>query len=278
VPSPFKVFAGLLAWPCVAVLSCTLLVDSQGLSGGHVDPGTDANARELGDVSPSGDASPGGSSDAPDTGAPPPSTAIAFVQAREDDTSTATSLSIAFGSDVGSHHAIIVCISIYTLAVTVTAVGDTRGNTYTMVVGPFDGNATRHYIAVALDVAGGPDTVTVTVSGNPAPYLGMHIHEYSGLALRAAFDEGSAAAGTSSAVDGMASGTKSTAADNELIFGYGVSSDTAYPGTGFVARSGFSTGDVTEDRIVSVRGAYQATGTMVTGSSWEMLMATFRGQ
>jgi hypothetical protein len=272
------IFSALaVASSVAAAASCSLLVDTHGLTGGSaVDGGTDSNAAEQRpDASPGGDAAPAGSSPSPDSGLPLP-TAIAFVQARESDTGSGTSLSIAFGSNVTSHDAVIVCVSIYTLAVTMTGMRDTQGNTYTTVVGPFDGNGTRHYIAVALDVAGGPDTVTVTVSGNPAPYLGMHIHEYSGVARTAAFDMSSAAAGTSSAVDGMASGAKPTTADQELIFGYGVSSDTAYPGTGFTARSGFSTGDVTEDKVVSVRGAYQATATMVSGSNWEMLMATFR--
>jgi hypothetical protein len=266
-------FAVLLA--SASFTGCTVLVDTHALSGGRVDAGTASDAARPPDASPAADSGSVDRSATPDSGAPPTPAAIAFVQARETETSTATSLSSAFGSDVGAHHAIIVCISIYTLAVTVTGLSDTRGNRYATVVGPFDANGTRHYLALALDVAGGPDTVTVTVSGNPAPYLGMHIHEYSGLV---AFDTGSTAAGTSSAVDGMASGVKSTAADHELIFGYGVSSDTAFPGTGFNARSGFSTGDVTEDRIVSVRGAYQATATMVSGTHWEMLMATFRGE
>jgi hypothetical protein len=267
----------ILASTSVTGLSCSLLVDTGNLSGGPSsnDAGPQSNADGSRDASPAGDSAPDGSAGAPDGATP---TTIAFVQAREDETSTGTSLSTAFGSDVGAHHAIIVCVSIYTLAVTVTAINDTRGNTYTTVVGPFDAHGTRHYLAVALDVAGGPDTVTVKVSGNPAPYLGMHIHEYSGLARQTAFDMGAAAAGTTSAVDGMASGVKTTTADHELIFGYGVSSDTAYPGTGFTARSGFATGDVTEDKFVSIRGNYQATATMTAGSSWEMLMATFRGE
>jgi hypothetical protein len=271
------ILAIVLAMTPVPGLSCTLFVDTHDLSGGPADAGGASNPQGRIDGPQGGDAESVGPSEPPDSAGPPTSTAIAFVQAREGETSSATSLSIAFGSDVGSHNAIIVCISIYTLTVTVTGIHDTRGNTYATAVGPFDAKGTRHYLAVALDAAGGPDTITVTVSGDPAPYLGMHIHEYSGLARQGAFDTGSAAAGTSSAVDGMASGAKSTAADRELIFGYGVSSDTAYPGTGFTARSGFSTGDVTEDRIVSVRGTYQATATMVSGTQWEMLMATFRG-
>jgi hypothetical protein len=266
----------LLASASVAGSSCSLLVDTDGLSGGPVgDSDASSNTEAGSPPSPSQDGGQGDVTQAADSAPPAPD--IAFVQARENDSPTALNLSTTFGSDVRAHSAIIVCISIYTLAVSVSAISDSLGNSYTTVVGPFDGNGTRHYIAVALDVAGGPDTVTVTVNGNPSPYLGLHIHEYAGLARQGAFDVGSAAAGTSSAVDGMASGAKATTADHELIFGYGVSSDTAYPGTGFTARSGFSTGDVTEDKVVSVQGTYQATATMVSGTNWEMLMATFKG-
>lgn len=259
-----------------AASSCSLLVDTHDLA---LSPAGSDSAPSNGEAGAGGaaDASQVGDSALPtaDSGTPP---AIVFVQAREGDTSSALNLPITFGSDVRAHSAIIVCISIYTLSVTLTGIRDIRGNTYTTVVGPYDANGTRHYLAVALDVASGPDTVTATVSGNPSPFLGMHIHEYSGLARQGAFDVGSATAGTSAAVDGMVSGAKSTTADRELIFGYGVSSDTAYPGTGFTARSGFATGDVTEDKIVSVRGTYQATATMTVGNRWEMLMATFRGE
>jgi hypothetical protein len=217
-----------------------------------------------------GEAAAGGDSGLPN--------AIAFVQARENSAPTATSLVTTFGSDVVAHDAVIVCISIYTTAVSLVGIVDTRHSTYQTVMGPLDGHGTRHYIAVALDIAPGPDAVTVNVSGNPSPYLGVHIHEYAGLATANAFDVGSFAIGTTNAVDGMASDPRTTTADRELIFGYGVASDTAYPGTGFSARSGFSTGDVTEDRVVAVRGTYRATATMVAGTQWEMLMATFKGR
>jgi hypothetical protein len=269
---------------CLVVASASAVgvscVDISGLSGGGVEAGGPELGSQdggQGDASQVGDSAPGPTGDSGDSGGPS-TPAIAFLQARENDTSTALSLSTTFPSDVRAHSAIIVCVTIYTLAVSVTGISDSHGSNFTTVVGPFDANGTRHYIAAAFDVSGGPDTVTVTVNGNPSPFLGMHIHEYSGLARTGAFDVGSSAAGTSNAVDGMASGAKMTNADNELIFGYGVSSDTAYPGTGFTARSGFSTGDVTEDKIVSARGTYQANATMVSGVHWAMLMATFKGE
>jgi hypothetical protein len=260
-----------------AALSCSLLVDTKDLSQSPAGQGNDP-ANDDGGVR--GDASPVGDAAlvTPTESGTAPGSSIAFVQAREGDVGSGLSLAVTFGSDVRAHDAIIVCVSIYTLSVTLTGIHDTRGNTFTTIVGPFDANGTRHYLAFAADVVGGSDTVTATVSGNPSPYLGMHIHEYSGLARQGAFDVGSAAAGASKAVDGMQSGAKSTTADHELIFGYGVSSDTAYPGAGYTARSGFSTGDVTEDKVVSVRGSYQTTATMTVGSYWEMLMATFRGE
>ena len=61
---------------------------------------------------------------------------------------------------------------------------------------------------------------------------------------------------------------------NELVFAYGVCTDTAVEGTGFTGRSHFHANFIA-DRIAATPGAYRAIGTMQAGTSWAMLGATF---
>jgi hypothetical protein len=266
---------------------CSLTTSLDGLTGGTRDPGDGASGAADASLADGDD----GSTDAADaagdrneseTGSPPSDAggseaSIAFVQAGETDNASANTVSLAFGRDVGAHDSIIACVTVYTTAVTLVGVTDSRQNAYTTVMGPLDGNGTRHYLALASNVTGGPDTLTATMSANPSAYLSIHIHEYAGLADSNAFDVGSFSTGTSNAVDGMQSGAKSTSANLELVFGYGIASTTA-PGTGFTARTGFETGDVTEDEIVATRGTYQATATMTSGTQWEMVTALFKAR
>src|SRR5262249_34390193 len=71
------------------------------------------------------------------------------------------------------------------------------------------------------------------------------------------------------------SGSATTTAANELIFGAGAA-DGAFTaaGTGFTQRQITSYGDLGEDEITSSAGSYSATGTTVNGG-WVMQMASF---
>jgi hypothetical protein len=283
------------SWWGVVVASfaggCSLTTSFEGLSGGPRDAaddsfGADAAVADAADGSFGSDAvvadargsDAAGAADATNPAADGAVDAsIAFVQAGETDNSSGATVSLAFGRDVAAHSSIIACVTVYTTAVTLVSVTDTLRNAYTTVMGPLDGNGTRHYVVLASNVAAGPDTVTATMSANPSSYLSIHIHEYSGLADSSAFDVGSFSTGTAGGADGMKSGAKPTSANAELVFGYAISSTTA-PGTGFTARTGFETGDVTEDKIVTTRGTYEATATMTSGTEWEMVMAVFKAR
>jgi len=74
----------------------------------------------------------------------------------------------------------------------------------------------------------------------------------------------------------MTSGKATTAADHELVFGFGVTTGSATAGSGFTPRETLDQ-NVTEDMILPARGAAQATAT-AAGGDWSMLMATFRGK
>jgi hypothetical protein len=177
--------------------------------------------------------------------------------------------------DVLAHDAIIVAFNIDG-ALTPSQVTDTLGNSYAKVVGPAVAYGTNSYIYVAADIAGGADSVTVTLSGVAMHYFEVFVQEYSGLATSNPFDKGSSSSGTSLAVDGMVSGFVTTTFPYELIFAYGWDG-IAVAGTGFTQTSNFED-DLTEGRVVTSIGMYQATATMTQGMEWQLVMATFRGQ
>jgi hypothetical protein len=102
------------------------------------------------------------------------------------------------------------------------------------------------------------------------------VHEYAGIATSSAFDRASSANGATAAQDGMNSGSVTTTWPRELVFGF-AETGTAAPGTGFTARSLYGD-NVTEDRVVEAIGSYHATATMVGGSEWSMMVATFKGR
>jgi hypothetical protein len=73
----------------------------------------------------------------------------------------------------------------------------------------------------------------------------------------------------------MNSGSMATNFTNELIFGIGTSDIVDAPGAGFTSRNTFNN-NMTEDRLVTSTGSYNATETHASGNAWTMLMATFR--
>jgi len=203
---------------------------------------------------------------------------LAKAQGASDPVSSmmmVASSTTALNQDVLAHDAIIVAFNIDG-ALTPSHVTDTLGNSYTKVVGPAVAYGSNSYIYVAADIAGGADSVTVTLSGVAMSDFEVFVQEYSGLATSNPFDKGSSSSGTSLAVDGMVSGFVTTTFPYELIFAYGWDG-IGVAGTGFTQTSSFED-DLTEGRVVTSIGMYQATATMTEGSEWQLVMATFRGQ
>ena len=260
-----------LVWFVAPLLlsGCLLTQSLSGLSGGP-DAGPDADA---------------GAPDAANEAAPPADAArdgaegvvpIAFVQGSATAAgSSSSTISVRFDNPVKPHSAVIVAVALVPATLTLQPVKDSLGSAFTVVSGPWIGNGANHYIAVALDTAGGANTVEASFSGEASTAY-VYVHEYAGIATSAAFDQASSRNGVTAAPDGMNSGPVTTTWPHELVFGFG-ETRTAAPGTGFTARSLFSD-NVTEDRIVDTLGSYQATGTMTTGTDWAMMVTTFRGR
>ena len=138
-------------------------------------------------------------------------------------------------------------------------------------------------ILYSLNIVGGPQP-TVTCAFSPsAKYIAMAIHEYSGIVLSGALD----ATSTNSASNKTAftTGTSTTAANSELIFGTFAdatngSGDTYTPGSGFTKRidQGTQTGLVDEDEVWVGAGAVSASMTDAVTRGYVAAMATFEPQ
>ncbi|MEO7110187.1 MAG: hypothetical protein ABI183_07115 [Polyangiaceae bacterium] len=251
-------------------MACSLFVDLDGLNSG-VD--TDAALIEASTTDGLADTSSDainatdsnlGSDGSFDAG---PLTPIEFVQGS----------AVAFGSsDAG------------TMAITITAAqpGDTlivatvndgtataqitddHGDLFTAVNGPYGApHGVRDYIFAAIDVPGGAQLVTISLTGSRPNYVELYVMEYSGIG---SFDVGSAnlidAAGT------LESGTVMTKAAGELLFAWSECQGTVGLGFGFTSRSTAS-GDLIEDKIAGAPGVYEATST--TNAAGEILLAAF---
>ena len=103
-----------------------------------------------------------------------------------------------------------------------------QGNTYTRAVGPTTTTGLTQSIYYAKNIAGGSNTVTVTFN-QAAAYPDVRILEYSGLdtSESAGCDGGGGGIGTRAN-----SGSATTTSANELIFGAGSTTGTAYTGRG----------------------------------------------
>jgi hypothetical protein len=158
---------------------------------------------------------------------------------------------------------------------TVSTISDTRGNTYTLAVGPTTGTGLRQSIYYAKNIAAGSNTITVTFN-QAAPYVDVRIFEYSGLDASNPLDVTAGAVGTSTSAS---SGAATTTSANELIFGAGTTAgsfnNTGSPG--FVVRVLTNpNADIGEDKTVSSTGSYSAVAGLFSSRAWVMQMATFR--
>jgi hypothetical protein len=199
---------------------------------------------------------------------------ITFVQVKAA-TPQANSASVAVAYPVAQTlgNLNIVAVGWNDTASTVTGVTDTRGNTYTLAIGPTTGTGLRQSIYYAKNIAAGTNTVTVTFS-QAAVFVDVRVLEYSGLDTVNPLDKTAGAVGSGTTAS---SGAVTTTAANELIFGAGmtVARFTA-AGTGFTSRIITNPdADIAEDRTVTATGSYSATAPNTT-SSWVMQVATFQ--
>jgi hypothetical protein len=99
----------------------------------------------------------------------------------------------------------------------------------------------------------------------------VRVLEYAGVFTR---DVAAGAAGTTATAN---SGTVTTTAANELVFGADVTTTTTSAGAGFTSRIVTGTSDIAEDRIVTGVGGVSATAAVSAGTrNWVIQVATFK--
>jgi hypothetical protein len=144
----------------------------------------------------------------------------------------------------------------------VLSVADSRGNTYALAVGPTQGTALTQSIYYATNIFGGSNTVTVTFN-QAANYADIRVLEFSGLSPSSGLDVTASASGASDNDTVVGSGSATTTARHELIFGAGTTSQVfSQAGPSFIADVITRFGDVAEYDAVSATGTYGATATL----------------
>jgi FtsP/CotA-like multicopper oxidase with cupredoxin domain len=170
----------------------------------------------------------------------------------------------------------IVAVGWRTATATISSVTDDAGNVYILAIGPTTGTGLRQSIYYASNITGGgpASRPTVTVTFSAAVTLpDVRILEYSGVST---LDRTAGASGTAATAS---SGSVTTTAANELIFGAGcVSTTTTAAGAGFTSRIITTPdSDIAEDRVTSVIASFSATAAVSAGTrNWVMQMATFK--
>jgi hypothetical protein len=114
-------------------------------------------------------------------------------------------------------------------------------------------------------------SVSATFSGTFTGEKAISAHEYSGLEPISPLDVTAASATNSS---NASSGSVRTTVPNELLFGAALLQSSGTAGAGFTQRSSIA-GNVSEDKIVTVTGSYDAT-TVNSNQSVILLIAAFK--
>ncbi len=203
---------------------------------------------------------------------------IAFVQSNYAVPASGSVVTLPFQGAQTAGNLNVVVIGWSNTTSAVNSVTDSRGNVYTLAVGPTaNGSVESQSIYYARNIVSAPATgnsVTVTFSTS-VPYPDVRILEYSGLDTVSPL-EGTAASTGNSATSSSTSVTTSVA--NVLLVGANyVATMTTNAGAGYTSRMvTVPDGNIVEDRIVSAVGTYNATATLSGAGNWVMQLVAFR--
>ena len=204
---------------------------------------------------------------------------IAFVQANSAVPQTPqTSVPVIFTKAQAAGDLNVVVVGWSTPTASVSSVTDSKGNVYTLAVGPTVRTGTAaQAIYYASNIAAAPangNTVTVTFSA-PAAFPDIRIAEYSGIAPSAPVDVSAGASGSSGT---SSSGSVTTTNANDLLVGANyVQSKTTKAGSGYTSRLTTNPdGDILEDKTVTTVGSQSATASVAPSGWWVMQMVAFR--
>ena len=195
--------------------------------------------------------------------------------------SSGTTITLTFPSNVTAGNAIIVVVN---GANGTYSAADTRGNTYAVAATESDGGlALGVAIILALNIAGGADTVTVTLPLAPGSAVAQ---EWSGLVTSAATDQTAVSDGTTAGPSPTSGTTAATSQASELAIAVmcdntGLNPETITDPTGWT-NIYHQTNGATYDAGAAAYKVLSATGTQVatwgTGDNvnWVGCIATFK--
>jgi hypothetical protein len=191
-----------------------------------------------------------------------------------------TSMSASFSLPTTSGNAIILGVTYGNLNPTITAT-DSQGNTYVQAINTYDsGHRQGSAILYALNITGGANNVVTVKFSSAVAYLAVGIHEYSGIVATSGLD---ATAGKMGIGNAPSSGSATTTASGDLIFGCVVEDgtgqgDTFTAGTGLAKRVdlGNAAAYADEDGVQALAGPFAATWTLSPASSWIATLAAFK--
>ncbi len=207
---------------------------------------------------------------------PPPITFVQVNATAPQTPQTTVSLPYTLAQTAGDLNVLVVGWNDSTT--TVTSVADSKGNAYSLAVGPTIqtdyGTQAIYYAKNIASAAANANTITVTFS-TAATYPDIRIAEYSGADTVNPLDVSAAAQGMSSTSD---SGTVTTTNANDLLVGANlVQGYTESPGLNYTSRVRTDPdGDILEDRAVTTAGTYCATAPISGSNQWIMQMVAFR--
>ncbi|HTX35795.1 MAG TPA: putative Ig domain-containing protein, partial [Bryobacteraceae bacterium] len=196
--------------------------------------------------------------------------AISFVQATASAaSSSASSLAVSFPAKTNAGDLILVAFD-FTTSTTLSSVTDSQHNSFTEVGTQLTSpGGARSRVYYATDIKGGSDTVTIKLSGR-STVLEVYLNEYSGVNTTSPID---VQAGSSGSAGSVSSGSATTTAAGDLIYGFCIGDSACTVGSSFTARSTFHS-NLTEDKLAATAGSYAATGT--ANSGWTMQMVALR--
>jgi hypothetical protein len=197
---------------------------------------------------------------------------ISYVQGKSATQTSGASVAVTYPAAQAEGNLNVVAVMWGETTSAVGSVTDSNQNTYTLAVGPTKTTGLTSAIYYANNIAGGSNMVTVQFN-RTARYPNVNVLEYAGLDTANPLDVSVGGSGSGTTAN---SGTASTTAASELIVGLGNPSTVfTGPGAGFTNRMINAFGGISEDRIVSSTGIYNATATLTSGA-WVMQMAGFR--
>ncbi|WP_431213065.1 T9SS type A sorting domain-containing protein [Puia sp. P3] len=160
---------------------------------------------------------------------------------------------------------------------TLASVVDSKGNDYHLI-GAETNWGTKYrsalYYAYNIDADASKIKVTATLNNNTTALFEIYISEYSNvLTTSDPLDKNKTATGTGTAIN---TGSVTTTAGNELVWGIAVGEDQAiHGGTGYNVRS-TDQDNIVEDKTASTAGSFNASFTAVSSTNWVAQVATFK--